>query len=284
MYVSESSQAAHSSIRTEGGLCWHSRLWSCERLAGMVRTKEASRSSAAASLKSLRIVRTMMSPLEMVKREIESEVKGSVSTVQTNPGVFRPLVSGLAYMFSFAGELQEAQKAGKHLNKCINQIIEKTTEQIGGYLKVHTENWRTKKDEVGSQRAPSASSTSGLLNGQSRERISTKGGAPASIRTWPSGVVTGIIHPGFVEVDCFRMHGAFQAPNMEENYISSQGGAFLSAKRGLAYREPAARTQLRLRLGASSVALCGRASRLSGCPMAFGKGMAGEEAMKILMD
>lgn len=52
-----------------------------------------------------------MSPLEVVKREIESEVKGSVSTVQsraqTNPGVFRPLVSGLAYMFSFAGELQE---------------------------------------------------------------------------------------------------------------------------------------------------------------------------------
>lgn len=52
-----------------------------------------------------------MSPLEVVKRYIGTEVRGSVSTVQsgagTNPGVFRSLVSKLAYMFSFAGKLQE---------------------------------------------------------------------------------------------------------------------------------------------------------------------------------
>lgn len=56
-------------------------------------------------------MRRAVSPLEVVKRKIGSEVRDSVSTVEsralTNPGVLGPLVSRLAYMFSFAGELQE---------------------------------------------------------------------------------------------------------------------------------------------------------------------------------
>lgn len=39
-----------------------------------------------------------------------------------------------------------------------------------------------------------------------------------------------------------------------------------------------------LRLGATSVALCGRTSRLSGCPMAFIKGMAAQRALERLMN